>query len=187
MTGTALASGKRDRNEQLAERFKKERFRKSYFARQLKVFLAAQIRALRGDRTQTQFGELIGKPQSVVARLERESYGKVNLQTLIDIATKLDIALIVRFVSFPTFLEWTNDYSAKALAPGSYPKEVERQSAKKLPFRSPPRVDRPTQLFGVGSGGEFIEIVPPAGQVIRVSSRPRVIHNEAGGDVIPLQ
>ena len=49
MTGTALASGKRDRNEQLAERFRKERFRKSYFARQLKVFLAAQIRALRGD------------------------------------------------------------------------------------------------------------------------------------------
>ena len=98
-----------------------------------------------------------------MARLERESYGKVNLQTLIDIATKLDIALIVRFVSFPTFLEWTNDYSGKALAPRSYPKEVERQSAKKLPFRSPPRVDRPTQLFGVGSKGEFIEIVPPRG------------------------
>ena len=58
-----------------------------------------------------------------MARLERESYGKVNLQTLIDIATKLDIALIVRFVSFPTFLEWTNDYSGKALAPNLIPKK----------------------------------------------------------------
>jgi hypothetical protein len=86
----------------------------------LKVFLAAQIRALRGDRTQTEFGELIGKPQSVVARLERESYGKVNLQTLIDIAQKLDIALIVRFVNFSTFLEWTKDYSQEALAPQPY-------------------------------------------------------------------
>jgi|SRR5690348_11649534 hypothetical protein len=118
MTGPVRASGKR--TERLAEQFKKEKFRKHYFARQLKVFLAAQIRALRGDRTQTEFGRLIGKPQSVVARLERESYGKVNLQTLIDIATKLDIALIVRFVNFSTFLEWTKDYSQEALAPQPY-------------------------------------------------------------------
>src|ERR1700748_2430884 len=105
MTGHAPESGKRlSRTERLTAQFKKERFRKSYFARQLKVFLAAQIRALRGDRTQTEFGKLIGKPQSVVARLERESYGKVNLQTLIDIVQKLDIALIVRFVNFSTFL-----------------------------------------------------------------------------------
>jgi hypothetical protein len=124
MTGTVQASGNHpSRDQRLAKQFKKEKFRKSYFARQLKVFLAAQIRALRGDRTQAQFGELIGKPQSVVARLERESYGKVNLQTLIDIAMKLDIALIVRFVSFPTFLEWTKDYSTDALAPESYEKE----------------------------------------------------------------
>jgi transcriptional regulator with XRE-family HTH domain len=120
MTGAAPASGKRSRNERLAEQFKKEKFRKSYFARQLKVFLAAQIRALRGEKTQAEFGELIGKPQSVVARLEKESYGKVNLQTLIDIASRLDIALIIRFVNFPTFLEWTKDYSPSALAPQSY-------------------------------------------------------------------
>jgi hypothetical protein len=120
MTGAAPASGKRSRNERLAEQFKKEKFRKSYFARQLKVFLAAQIRALRGEKTQAEFGDLIGKPQSVVARLEKESYGKVNLQTLIDIASRLDIALIIRFVNFPTFLEWTKDYSPSALAPQSY-------------------------------------------------------------------
>jgi hypothetical protein len=121
MTGLAHESGNPlSRTERLAEQFKREKFRRSYFARQLKIFLAAQIRALRGDRTQTEFGELIGKPQSVVARLERESYGKVNLQTLIDIAQKLDIALIVRFVNFSTFLEWTKDYSQEALAPQSY-------------------------------------------------------------------
>jgi helix-turn-helix protein len=121
MTGIEREDGKRlSRTERLSEQFKKEKFRKHYFARQLKVFLAAQIRALRGDRTQTEFGRLIDKPQPVVARLERESYGKVTLQTLIDIAQKLDIALIVRFVNFSTFLEWTNDYSQEALAPQSY-------------------------------------------------------------------
>jgi transcriptional regulator with XRE-family HTH domain len=181
MTGTAPASGRRSPNERLAERFKKEKFRKSYFARQLKVFLAAQIRALRGERTQTEFGELIGKPQSVVARLERESYGKVNIQTLIDIATKLDIALIVRFVSFPTFLEWTSDYSPKAFAPESYPSEVKRQPTRKLRLRA-----RRIGLFGLGSRGEYIEIVPPEGQKLP-KPPPPVIHNEAGGDVISLQ
>jgi transcriptional regulator with XRE-family HTH domain len=125
MTGVARASGShRNRGERLAKSFQKKKFRQTYFARQLKVFLAAQIRALRGERTQGEFGELIGKPQSVVSRLERESYGKVNLQTLIDIATRLDIALVIRFVRFDTFLEWTKDYSSEALAPASYVSEV---------------------------------------------------------------
>jgi Helix-turn-helix len=181
MTGPVRESGeRRSRTEHLAEKFKNEKFRKHYFARQLKVFLAAQIRALRGERTQAQFGKLIGKPQSVVARLERESYGKVNIQTLIDIATKLDIAVIVRFVSFPTFLEWTNDYSPKALAPESYPSQVNRQPTGKLPLR-PRRID----LFGLGSRGEYIEIVPPEGQ--ELPPLLRIIRNEAGGEVISLR
>ncbi len=125
MTGTGPANGKRQhRIERLSKRFANRQFRQHYFARQLKIFLAAQIRALRGDRSQTEFGHLIGKPQSVVSRLERESYGKVNLQTLIDVATSLDIALVVRFVRFDTFLNWTNDYSVDALAPESYSKMV---------------------------------------------------------------
>jgi transcriptional regulator with XRE-family HTH domain len=95
-------------------------FRAQYFAGQLKTFLAAQIRALRGDLSQTEFGRRIGKPQSVISRLERQSYGNVNLQTLIDIATKLDIGLIIRFVDVPAFLKWANDYSAYAVAPEPY-------------------------------------------------------------------
>jgi transcriptional regulator with XRE-family HTH domain len=117
---------------------------KSYFARQLKVFLAAQIRALRGERTQTQFGDLIGKPQSVVARLERESYGKVSLQTLIDIAQQLDIALIVRFVNHSTFLEWTKDYSQEALAPQAYSSVA--QAAMALPSQREARKEQAREL-----------------------------------------
>jgi hypothetical protein len=41
MTGTARESGKRlSRTERLAQQFKKEKFRKSYFARQLGVAAA---------------------------------------------------------------------------------------------------------------------------------------------------
>jgi len=95
-------------------------FRASYFTSQLKAFLADQIRALRGDQSQAEFGRIIGKPQSVVSRLENEAYGQLSLQTLIDIANKLDIALLVRFVDWPTFLRFTEDYSSEAFAPAPF-------------------------------------------------------------------
>lgn len=97
-----------------------EEARHIYLSLQLKAFLANQIRSLRGDRSQEEFGHILGKPQSVVSRLENESYGKVTVQTLLDIARKLDIALVMRFVDFPTFLKWTGDYSPTALAPQKF-------------------------------------------------------------------
>jgi hypothetical protein len=95
-------------------------FRAAYMAHHLRAFLADQIRALRGDLSQREFGLLIDKPQSVVSRLEGENYGKHTLQTLLDIATKLDIGLLVRFVDFATFLRTTNDLSEEALHPSPY-------------------------------------------------------------------
>jgi transcriptional regulator with XRE-family HTH domain len=102
----------------LAE-LKDPKFRAQYFAAQLKRFLAEQIRALRGDLSQTEFGQRIGKPQSVISRLERQSHGNINLQTLIDIATKLDVGLIIQFVDLPAFLQWANEYRAN-VAPEPY-------------------------------------------------------------------
>ena len=81
-------------------------------AHRLKASLADQIRDLRGNRSQKEFGALIGKPQSVVSRLEKEDYGKVTLQTLIDIATRLDIGLVVQFVDFSAFLRTADDRPA---------------------------------------------------------------------------
>jgi transcriptional regulator with XRE-family HTH domain len=67
--------------------------------------------------SQEEFGRLLGKPQSVVSRLEDPEYGKVTLQTLLDIASKLDVALIVRFADYPTYLNVTSDVSPRALRP----------------------------------------------------------------------
>lgn len=87
----------------------------------LRGFLADQIRALRGTMSQAEFGRRIGKPQSVVSRLENEDYGKLGLQTLIDVATRLDVAVVVRFVDYPDFLRMTSDFSNEAVAPRPYP------------------------------------------------------------------
>ena len=102
-------------------------FRASYLTQHLRAFLADQIRALRGERSQREFGEVLDKPQSVVSRLEDEEYGKVTLQTLIDVATKLDIGLLARFVDFPTFLKETNDFSEQASTPAPYNREAVNQ------------------------------------------------------------
>src|SRR5262249_51490736 len=47
-------------------------------------------------------------------RLEDPNYGKWTLQTLFSVARKLNVAVVVRFVDFPTFLTITEDMSENA-------------------------------------------------------------------------
>ncbi len=112
------------RMARLASEFRRKGVRHSFMARQLKAFLAQQIRALRGGLSQTEFGERIGKPQSVVSRLEKQADRHISIQTLIDIAERLDIAVVIRFVDFPTFLRYTEDYSESALKPEPFRQET---------------------------------------------------------------
>jgi len=100
-------------------------FRHGYMARQLKQFLAAQFRALRGDKTQVEFAKEIDKHQPEVSKLEKSSEsGSVNVQTLIEIAERLDLGLIVRFVNYQTFLRMSSDFSDAAYAPEPYSHEA---------------------------------------------------------------
>ena len=108
----------------LARKCSNKKFRDSYMSQQLTAFLAIQIRSLRNTDSQAAFGKRIGKPQSVVARLEDEKYGNVNVRTLIDIAQKLDLGLIVRFVDFATFLKAAADYTDAAIKPAAYTQEA---------------------------------------------------------------
>jgi transcriptional regulator with XRE-family HTH domain len=102
------------------EQIKNKKFRDSYLSESIKIFLAAQIRNLRGDKTQEEFATMLGTTQSVVSRYEDSEYGKVTLQTLLDIAQKLDIGLVVRFVNFQDFFRMTNDFSPDAQCPKPY-------------------------------------------------------------------
>jgi hypothetical protein len=78
------------------------------------------MREFRGDMSQTEFGALIDKQQTVVSRLEDPNYGKWTLQTLFDVARKRDVAVFVRFVDFPTFLRLSRDMGAAAVHPAPY-------------------------------------------------------------------
>jgi hypothetical protein len=133
--------------------------RHGYMGRHLKAFLAQQIRVLRGDESQTEFGERIGKPQSVVSRLEKQADRHISIQTLIDIAARLDIAVIIRFVDFATFLRYTNDFSDFALKPEPFRREEIEELIKdtEADCRS----------------GSVLNAVLPITQIWRPSSRPQ--------------
>lgn len=121
MTTPAQESVNSHRSFRLASKFREKPYRDHYVSSHVKRFLAAQIVAFQGEMSQEEFGNLIGKPhQSVVSRLQNPKYGKYTLQTLLDIASKLDVALIARFVDFPTFLKFTNDFSDRAVSPAPY-------------------------------------------------------------------
>jgi hypothetical protein len=108
------------RDKSLIEKFKDKFYRDSYVASHTRRFLARQMRKFRGEKSQAEFGELINKRQTVVSRLEDPKYGKWTLQTLFEVASKLDVAVIVRFVDFSTFMKLTSDMSDEASRPVPY-------------------------------------------------------------------
>ncbi len=103
--------------KRLFEKLKSKSYREAYVAEHVRTGIAYQIRALRTQRgwSQKRLAEEMGKPQSVVSRLEDPDYGKVSIQTVLEGAAAFDVALLVQYVSFPEFLRRTQDVSPEAL------------------------------------------------------------------------
>jgi transcriptional regulator with XRE-family HTH domain len=119
------------RDQQPLERFAAKKYRDGYLQSRVRGFIAYQIQALREKLglTQAEFAELTGKKQSTISRLEDTEYGKVSVQTLLDIACATNVALVVKFASYPDFLDQTRNMSLEALQPRTIQESLsERQS-----------------------------------------------------------
>jgi transcriptional regulator with XRE-family HTH domain len=96
------------------------------------------MRALRGDRSQAEFARILDVSQSVLSeRLENPEYSGPNVSTLVKVANKLQMGLLVRFVSFPELLERTEDVSEKSLKVETITESVTRLTASQsiqVPF-----------------------------------------------------
>jgi transcriptional regulator with XRE-family HTH domain len=103
--------------KKLLRKLQRPAYRHAYVAEHVRRGIAYQIRALRDQRSWNQgtFSKRLDKPQSVVSRLEDPSYGKVTVQTLLEIAAVFDVALEVRFVSYSSFVQRTRDVSTPSM------------------------------------------------------------------------
>ncbi len=95
-----------------------KKFRDSYVSENLKRLIPFNLRSMRGEREWSQelAGREIGKPQNVVSRLESPAYGKLTLQTLLEIAHGYDVGLIIKFVPFSRLVKEYEDVSYQALS-----------------------------------------------------------------------
>jgi transcriptional regulator with XRE-family HTH domain len=108
--------------KRLFEKLKSKPYRQAYVAEHVRTGIAYQIRSLRAQRgwSQKRLAEEMGKPQSVVSRLEDPDYGKLSVQTILEWAAVFDVALLVQYISFPEFLRRTQDVSPEALRVDSF-------------------------------------------------------------------
>lgn len=108
-----------EREKKMIQKLRRRPYRSAYVGEHVRRGIAHQIRALRGDPsrnwTQAELSGRLGKPQSVVSRMEDPSYGKLTVQTLLEVAAVFDVALSVRFVDFPTFIAQTRDLTEASM------------------------------------------------------------------------
>jgi transcriptional regulator with XRE-family HTH domain len=76
-------------------------------------------------------GEKIGKPQNVVSRLESPTYGKLTVQTLLEIAHGFDVGLLIKFVPFSRLVREYEHLSIGALSAKSVDDKEEAQELEK--------------------------------------------------------
>lgn len=132
----------------LLENLNRKPYRDAYVGEHVRTGISYQIRAMRDLRgwSQKKLAEVLKKPQSVVSRLEDPDYGKPSVQTLLEIASAFDVALIIQFVDFPEFMKRTRDTSPGALAAESFEAQYGQI-----------RTDHPTDQLNMDSARDALE------------------------------
>jgi len=101
-----------------------DEFRHEYMMDQVRSYIAFQIRALREQPgrkwSQVDLADRCGKKQSVISRLEDPDYGKLSLQSLLEIAIAFDLPLLVQFVEWEDWLPRMNNQSPSGMRKMSF-------------------------------------------------------------------
>jgi hypothetical protein len=94
-------------SEEFVQQLAEKGVRDEFVADQIRSRVALLIRALREqedrDWTQAELGERAGKRQNVICRIEDPDYGRLSLQTLLDVAAAFDLPL---WIDIPEWEDW---------------------------------------------------------------------------------
>jgi len=103
--------------EELIENLQDKEYRDAFVSSHINNGIPFQIRALREQRdwTQDDLAKVSKKKQEAICRLENPNYGSFTLATLKEIASALDVALMVRFVPFSELVKWDVNLSNNSL------------------------------------------------------------------------
>jgi len=111
------------RRKKISEELKDKEYRDIFVEEKINIGIPFQIRALRGELTQKEFGELFGINQEEISRYENINYSRFSLSTLKKLARAFDVGLMVRFISFGELAEHDLTLSSESLKAVSFPKD----------------------------------------------------------------
>lgn len=110
--------------EELIKNLEDKEYRKAFVESHINNSIAFQIRSMRGNLKQEDFGKnIVLKHQSAISRIENPNYGKFTLKTLKEIAAAFDVALMVRFVPFGDLIKWDLNLSSRSLDVPNFDKD----------------------------------------------------------------
>jgi transcriptional regulator with XRE-family HTH domain len=148
-------------NSSLVNELREKQYRDAYVASQIRVSLPFQIRALRENRpmTQPELGKLAGMTQPRISEIERPGERRLNVDTLLRLASALDVALQIRFVPFSELIDWADDLDIDSYRVPSFGEEL-RESGEL--HKNPASVRNLNELLLQASGqlvsGEQFEV-----------------------------
>jgi transcriptional regulator with XRE-family HTH domain len=101
--------------EEYRDAFQNEEVRYAVAEDFLSGYIAAQIKELRGDRSQQEIADLIGTKQSGISRLENVNYSAWEAETLRKLARAYGLRLRISFEEFGTLLTEMANFNKEAL------------------------------------------------------------------------
>jgi transcriptional regulator with XRE-family HTH domain len=102
------------------KKFKEKRYRDAFLASQIRRMIPKQIRATREAQgmTQQELAEAAHTKQTVISRIEKgNGSGNLTIKSLLNIASALDVGLVIRFEPIDRLIDWTENLSSDDFAP----------------------------------------------------------------------